>query len=119
MARRIRPSPAPWHVERCLASHGRALCVVANGEVLARAPEVGRYGLGTQRQDRVNLALMAAAPELRAALSDLHGALELIGFGDPDADIVGGDAVDLINMHWEQLCAALAKAGVLRSSGTC
>lgn len=57
-------TPGPWHVEPDQPSHGAALCVVAEGAVIARTPECGAYGDAEQAIDEANARLIAAAPEL-------------------------------------------------------
>lgn len=60
------------------------------------------------RQAAFNAAepLIHRTPALDAVVNELVEQLGLLGFGDDNAEINGGDAVDVINALWEKLVAA-------------
>ncbi len=73
-----KPSPAPWELQPCQASHGETSVIVdANGITLARIPSAvwdERITLkGEARHDKTNARLMTRAPlliECRKMLSE-------------------------------------------------
>lgn len=62
--------PNGWSVVPEQESHGACLCIQDNerGVIIARTPECSEYGAPEQKQDAINAAKMAAAPEMLAAL---------------------------------------------------
>ena len=83
-------TPGPWRVEPDQPSHGAVLCVVGHiGQVIVRTPEP------MEPVDHANAQLIAAAPDLLAALQDIAAEM----------------AAGVINPH----CVSRARAAIAKA----
>jgi hypothetical protein len=60
-------TPGPWHVEPCVADHGRSLVVTSPNAGIICLIEPDDCATFSRETDAANAALIAAAPELFAA----------------------------------------------------
>lgn len=99
MTTKVKHTPGPWHID----SLGKVRCAAEGGKGFICDPGDGRYAGSIPRIDAIcdaNACLIAAAPELLAALT------ELVEFDrDPDIGSVGDFVVAI-----ERAKAAIAKA---------
>jgi hypothetical protein len=113
-------SPAPWSVEPLQWDHGASIAIVSGGSVLCVIPprnedeEPDYHSAVRAPSDEANARLIAAAPELLAALETVLAAFDVMA-ADTEATTILADAFGEQHanaaIEWRaSACAAIASA---------